>query len=147
MCFWRHKKKAVVEEAPAAESKKDEAKEEKVEEKKDEKPVEEKKETVKPKKTKVIKPEEETKVKKGTKTKKVTPAEKKTTGGKQYIVQKSPANKKKWEVVIKGGTKALKLFDTEAEASEYAKVTAKNQGASTLKRASKGDKKGKFISK
>jgi len=65
---------------------------------------------------------------------------------KQYIVQKSPTNKKKWEVVVKGGTKALKLFDTEPEASEYARVTAKNQKGSTLKRASKGVKKGKFVS-
>jgi hypothetical protein len=133
MCFWHHKKKA------------EEKKEPVVEEKKEESPAKEVKTSES--KTEVVKPVEEEKVKKGSKTKKVSPEEKKVMGGKQYIVQKSPTNKKKWEVVIKGGSKALKLFDTEAEASEYAKVTAKNQGASTLKRASKGDKKGKFISK
>jgi len=77
--------------------------------------------------------------------KKVNLKKDKVTRTKQYIVQKSPKNKRKWEVIIKGGSKALKLFNTEAEASEYAKVTAKNQGASVLKRASKGEKKGKFI--
>jgi len=77
--------------------------------------------------------------------KKVNLKKDKVTKAKQYIVQKSPNNKRKWEVIIKGGSKALKLFNTEVEASEYAKVTAKNQGASVLKRASKGEKKGKFI--
>ena len=72
---------------------------------------------------------------------------KRRTKSKQYIVQKSPTNKGKWEVVLKGSSKALKLFLTEEEASEYARVTAKNQNGSTLKRASKGKNKGKFIKK
>lgn len=76
---------------------------------------------------------------------KVNLSKDKITRAKQYIVQKSPKNKRKWEVILRGGSKVLKLFNTEVEASEYARVTAKNQGASVLKRASKGEKKGKFI--
>ncbi|MGP1413570.1 MAG: DUF2188 domain-containing protein [Bacillales bacterium] len=64
---------------------------------------------------------------------------------KQYIIQKSPTHKDKWEVILKGGKKALKLFNTEKEASEFANNTAKAQKGSVLKRASKGEKKGKFI--
>lgn len=136
MCFWKRKKKQV----------------EKVEEVKEVKETKVEKETVVPVTTKkkttsvVIMPEEETKTKKGSKTSKVTPVKKTSSGAKQYIIQKSPINKPKWEVKLKGGSKALKLFDTEVEAREYANATAKNQKASTLKRASKGAKKGKFIS-
>jgi len=150
MCFWLKKKKQNPEETPISDIKKEDDKTEIVEpttmDKKGGQSVLEDKKVVK-NNSKIIQPEENIEVKKGTKTKKVTPDGKKVVGKKQYIVQKSPTNKKKWEVIIKGGVKALKLFDTEVEASEYAKVTAKNQGASTIKRASKGEKKGKFIAK
>lgn len=64
---------------------------------------------------------------------------------KQYLIQKRKEDGK-WEVVIIGGNKAIKLFDTELEAREYATTTAKNQKGSIIKRASKGERKGKFVS-
>jgi hypothetical protein len=52
----------------------------------------------------------------------------------------------KWQVKYAGGEKAIKLFDTKAEAMEYTKKMAENQGGSVLAHASKGEHKGKFRS-
>lgn len=94
-------------------------------------------------KTKVVLPAEDSILKHQT-TKKVIPSNKSVP--KQYIFQKSPRHKGMWEVKIKGSSHIIKLFVTEPEAKEYSDVMAKNQKASVVKRASKGKKKGKFIS-
>ena len=50
-----------------------------------------------------------------------------------------------WEVLRRGGSKAIKLFDTKAEAEAYCKKMAENQGGTLLVHASKGKNKGKFM--
>jgi len=53
----------------------------------------------------------------------------------------------KWEVKFAKGQKAIKLFDTQAEALEYSKKMAKNQDGSVLIHASKGKNKGRIQKK
>ena len=50
-----------------------------------------------------------------------------------------------WEVVREGGTKAIKLFDTKAEAEEYCAKMAENQDGIVRVHASKGKNKGKIM--
>ena len=50
----------------------------------------------------------------------------------------------KWEIKLKGGKGAIKLFNTKAEAEEYAKVLGGNQKGTVLIHASKGASKGKI---
>lgn len=65
--------------------------------------------------------------------------------GKTYHVAKRSDGK--WQVKYAGGQKAIKLFDTKAEAMEYTKKMAENQGRAVLVHASKGQYKGKIRSK
>ena len=53
----------------------------------------------------------------------------------------------KWQVKYAGGQKAIKLFDTQAEAIEYTKKMANNQEGAMLVHNSKGKNKGKIKSK
>ena len=53
----------------------------------------------------------------------------------------------KWEVKFAGGQKAIKLFNTQKEAVEYAKVLAENQGGTYLIHNSKGANKGRIQKK
>ena len=53
----------------------------------------------------------------------------------------------KWQVKYAGGQKAIKLFDTQAEAVEYTKKMANNQEGAMLVHNSKGKNKGKIKSK
>jgi hypothetical protein len=73
----------------------------------------------------------------------VAPKEKKE--GKAVYHLKKREKDGKWEVLRRGGEKAIKLFDTKAEAEEYCKQMAENQGGTLLVHASKGKNKGKFI--
>lgn len=72
--------------------------------------------------------------------------EKKNTSAKTYHVSKRLEDGK-WQVKYAGGEKAIKLFDTKAEAMEYTKKMAENQGRAVLVHASKGKFKGKMRSK
>lgn len=65
---------------------------------------------------------------------------------KTYHVSKRTTDGK-WQVKYAGGEKAIKLFDTKAEAMEYTKKMAQNQGRAVLVHASKGKFKGKMRSK
>lgn len=60
-----------------------------------------------------------------------------------YHLKKRPEDKK-WEVLRKGGVKAIKLFDTKEEAEAYCKHMAENQGGTVLVHASKGKNKGRI---
>ena len=71
--------------------------------------------------------------------------EKKEVGYRNYHVVKRPDGK--WEVKYAGGEKAIKLFKTQAEATEYTKQMAKNQGGVMLVHNSKGANKGRIKSK
>ena len=53
----------------------------------------------------------------------------------------------KWQVFRAGSDKVIKLFDTKAEAEEYVKKMAENQGVGFLTHASKGKNKGKIQKK
>lgn len=53
----------------------------------------------------------------------------------------------KWQVFRAGSDKVIKLFDTKAEAEEYSKKMAANQGVAVLSHASKGKNKGKIQKK
>ena len=53
----------------------------------------------------------------------------------------------KWQVFRAGSDKVIKLFDTKAEAEEYTKKMAQNQGVAVLSHASKGKNKGKIQKK
>ena len=64
------------------------------------------------------------------------PAEKKPAVAKQLVVRRKEDNK--WAVKKAGSDKATKLFNTKAEAEEYAKTIAKNQGSSVLKQKKDG---------
>ncbi len=66
--------------------------------------------------------------------------------GKVYHVKKRPEDGK-WEILYRGGEKAIKLFDTKAEAEAYVKVLAENQNASVVFHKSKGPNKGKMSKK
>lgn len=52
-----------------------------------------------------------------------------------------------WAVKYAGGEKAIKLFKTQAEAIEYSKQMAQNQGGKMLVHNSKGQNKGRIKSK
>ena len=62
---------------------------------------------------------------------------------KVYHVSKR-AEDGKWTVKFAGGEKVIKLFNTKAEAEEYVKKMAENQGVAYLTHASKGKNKGKI---
>lgn len=62
---------------------------------------------------------------------------------RNYIVSKRSEDNK-WQVKFMGGEKAIKLFDTKAEAVEYTKKMAENQDGTVLIKPSKGKMKGKF---
>lgn len=57
------------------------------------------------------------------------------------------AEDKKWQIKFATGEKAIKLFDTQKEAIEYANVMAANQDGSVLVHASKGENKGRIKKK
>ena len=57
------------------------------------------------------------------------------------------ASDNKWQVFRAGSDKVIKLFDTKAEAEEYTKRMAENQGVSYLSHASKGKNKGRIQKK
>ncbi len=71
--------------------------------------------------------------------------EKKNNLAKTYHVSKRDDGK--WQVKYAGGEKAIKLFETKAQAMEYTKKMAENQGRAVLVHASKGKFKGKMRSK
>ncbi|MBR1847541.1 MAG: DUF2188 domain-containing protein [Bacilli bacterium] len=62
---------------------------------------------------------------------------------KVYHVSKR-AEDNKWVIKFAGGEKVIKLFNTKAEALEYADKLAANQDGTVLFHASKGEKKGKI---
>ena len=68
--------------------------------------------------------------------------EKKSSGG-TYLIQKRKSDGK-WEVKVTGGERAIKLFDTKAEAVEFTKGRAERNDRAVLARASKGAHSGKF---
>jgi len=53
----------------------------------------------------------------------------------------------KWQVFRAGSDKVIKLFNTKAEAEEYTKKMAENQGVAYHSHASKGKNKGKIQKK
>lgn len=74
--------------------------------------------------------------------------EKKTTKQKSntYHIKKRPEDGK-WEVRLSGGAKAIKLFDTKEQATEYTIKMAGNQEKAIVFHKSKGPNKGKFSKK
>jgi hypothetical protein len=64
-------------------------------------------------------------------------AAKKDEGGKTYHIAKR-ASDGKWQVKLASGEIAIKLFDTQAEAIEYAKKMAENQNGSIRVHSMKG---------
>ena len=101
---------------------------------------------------KPVKKEEKKPVKKA-EPKKAAPAkkpaakkeEKKDVNYRNYHVVKRADGK--WEVKYAGGEKAIKLFNTQAEAVAYTKQMAKNQGGVMLVHNSKGENKGRIKKK
>ena len=71
--------------------------------------------------------------------------EKKDVNYRNYHVVKRADGK--WEVKYAGGEKAIKLFNTQAEATAYTKQMAKNQGGVMLVHNSKGASKGRIKKK
>jgi hypothetical protein len=65
------------------------------------------------------------------------PVAKKDEGGKTYHIAKR-ASDGKWQVKLASGEIAIKLFDTQAEAIDYAQKMAKNQKASIRVHSVKG---------
>ena len=74
---------------------------------------------------------------------KAEPKEKNTAS---YHLSKR-ASDNKWQVFRAGSDKVIKLFDTKAEAEEYTKRMAENQGVGYLSHASKGKNKGRIQKK
>lgn len=74
------------------------------------------------------------------------PEPKKEVGNASYHLSKR-ASDNKWQVFRAGSDKVIKLFDTKAEAEEYTKRMAENQGVSYLSHASKGKNKGRIQKK
>ena len=68
--------------------------------------------------------------------KETKPAEKKAPAKKQFITYR--AEDRKWAVTIESGKKATKLFNTKAEAEEYAKSLAKNQDTKVVRQKKDG---------
>ena len=64
-------------------------------------------------------------------------AAKKEEGGKTYHIAKR-ASDGKWQVKLASGEIAIKLFDTQAEAIDYATKMAKNQKGSIRVHSMKG---------
>lgn len=148
MCFFKKKKAKAeepkkVEEAKAEKKVEEPKKVEKVEEPKKEEPVkvEEPKKEAAPKKA-APKAEE----KKPEPVEEEPAEEKKPIEYRNYHVVKR-ASDNKWEVKYAGGSKAIKLFDTQKEAIEYTKVMAERQGGHMLVHNSKGAAKGRIKSK
>ena len=87
--------------------------------------------------------------------KKVAPAKKPAPAKKEEPAKKNNASYHlskratdgKWQVFRAGSDKVIKLFDTKAEAEEYVKKMAENQGVAYLTHASKGKNKGKIQKK
>ena len=75
--------------------------------------------------------------------KKEEPAKKLTSA---YHLSKR-ASDGKWQVFRAGSDKVIKLFDTKAEAEEYTRKMADNQGVGYLSHASKGKNKGRIQKK
>ena len=73
--------------------------------------------------------------------KEAKPAPKKN--GASYHLSKR-ASDNKWQVFRAGSDKVIKLFNTKAEAEEYVKKMAENQGVAVHTHASKGKNKGKI---
>ena len=102
---------------------------------------------------KPVKKKEEKKPVKKAEPKKVAPKkkpepkkeEKKEVTHRNYHVVKRADGK--WEVKYAGGEKAIKLFNTQAEATAYTKQMAKNQGGVMLVHNSKGQNKGRIKAK
>ena len=65
------------------------------------------------------------------------PEPKKEEGAKTYHIAKR-ASDGKWQVKLASGEIAIKLFDTQAEAIEYAKKMAENQNGSIRVHSVKG---------
>lgn len=74
---------------------------------------------------------------------KVMVPEKEQQGKRVYHVSKR-AEDGKWAVRYAGGEKAIKLFNTQAEAIEYTKKMSENQGGAMLVHNSKGKNKGRI---
>lgn len=72
----------------------------------------------------------------------VTKANKAADGKRVYHVAKREDGM--WQVKYAGGEKAIKLFKTKAEAEEYTKKMAENQGGVMLSHNSKGANKGRI---
>ena len=66
--------------------------------------------------------------------------------GKRYHISKRQEDGK-WQVRLAGGSRAIKLFNTKAEAVAYTENMADNQDAGFLIHPSKGKNKGKFSKK
>ncbi len=60
--------------------------------------------------------------------KKAEEPEKERDNGKVYHISKRKSDGK-WQIKLEGGAKAIKLFDTQAEAIAYGKTLADNQDA------------------
>lgn len=124
----------VVEEAPAEE------------EKAEEQPVEEvSKEEEKPAPAKKVAPKKSEEGEKKESPKKPAGEKKDAPAYRTYHLVKRDDGK--WEVKFAGGQKAIKLFNTQKEAVEYAKVLAENQGGTYLIHNSKGANKGRIQKK
>ncbi len=74
--------------------------------------------------------------KKATEKKPAKKAEVKKPAAKTYHVAKRPDGK--WQVKLAGGQVAIKLFDTQAQAIEYADSLAENQDGSVRVHSLKG---------
>ena len=72
-------------------------------------------------------------------------AEPKKNNAAYHISKRAKDNK--WQVFRAGSDKVIKLFDTKAEAEEYVKKMAENQGVGFLTHASKGKNKGRIQKK
>lgn len=64
-----------------------------------------------------------------------------------YLVQKRKSKDDKWEIKLKGGLKAIQLFDTQAEAIEAVKELCSHNNGTYQIRAAIGEGAGKFRKK
>ena len=78
----------------------------------------------------------ETAAKKPAEKKPAAKAAPKAPAKKQFVTYR--AEDRKWAVTIESGKKATKLFNTKAEAEEYAKGLAKNQGSKVVRKKMDG---------
>ena len=97
-------------------------------------------------------------VKKPAPKKEAKPASKKAEPKKAPVAKKEVPNYRayhvvkrqedsKWEVKFAGGQKAIKLFDTQVQAVEYANKVAESQDGTVLVHNSKGANKGRIKKK